>query len=89
MQQNPMSRLAGQCAAVLLALISLSGCAEFLAGRERRAQGWREARVVQIEAGALIGRISEIERSAEWDCRKGSHLTQRRTAATLSISSEA
>ena len=71
MQQKPMSRLAGQCAAVLLALISLSGCAEFLAGREQRAQGWREARVVPIEAGASIGRISEIERSAEWDCRKG------------------
>ena len=71
MQQEPMSRFAGQRAAVLLSLISLSGCAEFLAGREQRAQGWREARVVQIDAGALIGRSSQIERSAEWDCRKG------------------
>ena len=65
MQQKLMSRLAGQRAAVLLVLILLSGCAEFLAAREQRAQGWREARVVQIDAGALI------ERSSEWDCRKG------------------
>ncbi len=64
MQQKLMFRFAGQRAAVLLALISLSGCAEFLAAREQRAQGWREARVVQIDVGALI------ERNSERDCRK-------------------
>ncbi len=55
---------AGRRAAVLLAIISLSGCADLLAVREQFVQGWRQARVVQIDAGASIDRESEL------DCRK-------------------
>lgn len=57
-------RRAGFRAAAVIALMLLSGCAEFLAAREQRAQGWREARVVQIDTGASIARTSDR------DCRK-------------------
>ena len=57
-------RRAGFRAAAVLALMLLSGCAEFLAAREQSAQGWREARVVQIDTGASIARTSDR------DCRK-------------------
>lgn len=57
-------RLAGFRAAAVIALMLLSGCAEFLAAREQSAQGWREARVVQIDTGASIARTSDR------DCRK-------------------
>ena len=55
---------AARCAGGLLTVILLSGCAEFLAAREQRSQGWREARVVQIATGAAIAR------TASRDCRK-------------------
>jgi hypothetical protein len=57
-------RPAGFGAAAVIALMLLSGCAEFLAAREQRAQGWREARIVQIDTGASIARTSDR------DCRK-------------------
>ena len=57
-------RPAGFRAAAVLALMLLSGCAEFLAAREQSAQGWREERVVQIDTGASIARTSDR------DCRK-------------------
>lgn len=56
---------AARCSAALLTLILLSGCAEFLAAREQRAQGWREARVVQIAAGASIAHVSPRDCRAE------------------------
>ena len=49
----------------MLTLILLTGCAEFLAAREQPAQGWREARVVQIASGALIDRVSRRDCRAE------------------------
>ena len=57
-------RLTGFRAAAVIALMFLSGCAEFLAAREQSAQGWREARVVQVDTGASIARTSDR------DCRK-------------------
>jgi hypothetical protein len=57
-------RLAGYRAAAIVALMLLSGCAEFMAAREQRAQGWRDARIVQIDTGASIARTSDR------DCRK-------------------
>ena len=57
-------RRAGCRTAAVIVLMILSGCAEFLAAREQRAQGWREARVVQIDSGAAIARTSER------DCHK-------------------
>lgn len=57
-------RRAGCRAAAGIALMLLAGCAEFLAAREQRAQGWREARIVQIDTGASITRTSDR------DCRK-------------------
>ena len=51
-------------AAAVLALMLLSGCAEFLAAREQSAQGWRQASIVQIDTGASIARTSDR------DCRK-------------------
>ena len=51
-------------AAAVLAMVSLSGCAAFLAAREQLAQGWRDARVVQVGSGASITRESDS------DCRK-------------------
>ena len=57
-------RRAGFLAAAVIALMLLSGCAEFLAAREQSAQGWREARVVEIDTGASIARTSQR------DCRK-------------------
>ena len=57
-------RLTWHGAATALAMTSLSGCAEFLTAREQRAQGWREAGVVQIDTGASIARTSDR------DCRK-------------------
>ncbi len=64
MPRKSIVRRAWQGAATVLALMSLSGCAEFLAAREQRAQGWRDARVVQIDAGA------SITRNSDRDCRK-------------------
>ena len=64
MVRDSIFRLRWNGAAAVLAMTSLSGCAEFLAAREQRAQGWREARVVQIDTGALIARTSDR------DCRK-------------------
>ena len=61
---NQAIRRAGFRAAAVIALMLLSGCAEFLAARERSAQGWREARVVEIDTGASIARTSQR------DCRK-------------------
>ena len=57
-------RPAGFGAAAVLALMLLSGCAEFLAAREQSAQGWRQARIVQIDTGGSIARTSDR------DCRK-------------------
>ena len=62
--QERAYRLAGFHAAAVIALTLLSGCAEFLAAREQSAQGWRDARVVQIDTGASIARTSDR------DCRK-------------------
>ena len=42
----------------MLTLILLSGGAAFLAAREQSAQGWREARVVQVDSAASIARTS-------------------------------
>ena len=64
MPRDSIFRLTWHGAAVVLAMTSLSGCAEFLTAREQRAQGWREARVVQIDTGASIARTSDR------DCRK-------------------
>jgi len=57
-------RRAGCRAAAVIALMLLGGCAGFLAAREQNAQGWRDARIVQIDTGASIARTSER------DCRK-------------------
>jgi hypothetical protein len=64
MNAGQACRQAARCSGGLLTVILLSGCAEFLAAREQRARGWREARVVQIAAGASIARASPR------DCRK-------------------
>ena len=64
MKAEQACRQAALCAGGSLSLILLSGCAEFQAARERTAQGWREARAVQIAAGA------SIKRSATSDCRR-------------------
>lgn len=63
MPRKSIFRLAWLGAAAVLAMVSLSGCAEFLAAREQRAQGWRDARVVQVDTGASIVRDSDR------DCR--------------------
>ena len=57
-------RLAGLRGTAVIALMLLSGCSEFRAAREQSAQGWCEARIVQIDTGASIARISDR------DCRK-------------------
>ena len=64
MQRESILRLTSHGVAAALAVMSLSGCAEFLAAREQRAQGWRDARVMQIDTGASITRISDR------DCRE-------------------
>ncbi len=64
MPHKSIFRLARLGAGAVLAMVSLSGCAEFLAAREQRAQGWRDARVVQVDTGA------SITRNSDWDCRK-------------------
>ncbi len=63
-------RLAGLYAVAVIALMLLSGCAEFLAAREQSAQGWRDTRVVQIDTGASITRTSDR------DCRKAVALNE-------------
>ncbi len=57
-------RLAGRRVVAVIALMLLSGCAEFLAARAQITQGWREARIVQIDTGA------SIDRTSDRDCRK-------------------
>ncbi len=64
MPRKSIFRLAWLGAAAVLAMVSLSGCAEFLAAREQRAQGWRDARVVQIDTSA------SITQNSDRDCRK-------------------
>ncbi len=64
MKPNYAPWRAARCVGGLLTVVLLSGCAEFLAAREQRAQGWREARVVKVAAGELIAPTSSR------DCRK-------------------
>lgn len=58
------SRSAAVAAGAGLVLLTTTGCAGWMDARERRAEGWREADVVQIDRGAVIKR--ELAR----DCRR-------------------
>ena len=64
MNSNCAPWFPARCVGGLLMIILLTGCAEFLAAQEQRAQGWREARVVKVAAGELIAPTSSR------DCRK-------------------
>ncbi len=65
MNADQACRQAARCSEVLLTLILLPGCAEFLAAREQTVEGWREARVVQIAAGESIAHASPRDCRAE------------------------
>ena len=64
MPRKSIRRLAWHCAASVLAMVSLPGCAEFVAAREARSQNWCEARVASADTDA------SITRTLPRDCRK-------------------